>query len=243
MTEDREPTPEEVEANVAKATAEAAKFIAEAKVAEAEAAKAWADAKASQLALVKKEAEAEKAQRAYELELAADEHHHVYQYTGDVNQAAVDKCKNQLTAWHRADPGQPMEVVFFSPGGLVFPGFDLYDRITELRADGADITTGARGYAASMGGILLQAGTTRWCGPRARIMIHRVKSGAIGSTFELEDEVAFCKSIEKTILEIFVDRSEGKLTAARIKNRWKRQDWWINAQEALEYGLVDEIRG
>ena len=94
--------------------------------------------------------------------------------------------------------------------------------------------------AASMAGILLQAGDTRWVGHQAWVMIHRAAFGAFGKTYEVEDEVEFVKRIEERILEIFTTRS--KLTKQKIKRNWDRKDWWISADEALEAHLVDEVR-
>jgi ATP-dependent protease ClpP protease subunit len=94
--------------------------------------------------------------------------------------------------------------------------------------------------AASMAGILLQAGDTRWVGQQAWLMIHRAAFGAYGKTFEIEDEVKFVKRIEERILDIFTSRSE--LTRNKIKRNWERKDWWISSEEAIELKLVDEIR-
>ena len=94
--------------------------------------------------------------------------------------------------------------------------------------------------AASMAGILLQAGDVRWIGHQAWLMIHRAAFGAIGKTYEIEDEVKLVKRIEGRILDIFTSRS--KLTRHKIVRNWDRKDWWIDADEALEMGLVDEVR-
>ena len=72
-------------------------------------------------------------------------------------------------------------------------------------------------------------------------MIHRAAFGAIGKTYEVEDEVKLVKRIEDRIVEIFTKRS--KLTKMKIKRNWDRKDWWIDADESLSAGLVDEVRG
>ena len=133
-----------------------------------------------------------------------------------------------------------MEIIFSSPGGSIIDGFELFDHIQQLRNDGHHITTGTLGMAASMAGILLQAGDTRWVGQQAWVMIHRAAFGAWGKTFEIEDEVKFVKRMEERILDIFTSRS--KLSRNKIKRNWDRKDWWISAEEAITLGLVDEIR-
>lgn len=117
---------------------------------------------------------------------------------------------------------------------------ELFDFIQHLRNKGHHITTGTLGMAASMAGILLQSGDTRWVGHQAWLMIHRAAFGAYGKTFEVEDEVKLVKRMEERILDIFTTRS--KLTANKIKRNWDRKDWWISADEALQAGLVDEVR-
>ena len=148
---------------------------------------------------------------------------------------------NKLTQWARRHPGCDIEIVFSSGGGSIIDGFVLFDFIQELRSRGHYVTTGSLGMAASMAGILLQAGDHRWIGHQAWLMIHRAAFGAIGKTFEIEDEVAWIKRIEARILDIFEKRST--LTKVKIKRNWDRKDWWISSDEALELGLVDEIRG
>ena len=91
-----------------------------------------------------------------------------------------------------------------------------------------------------MAGILLQAGEVRWIGHQAWMMIHRAAFGAIGKTYEVEDEVKLVKRIEERCLDIFVSRSN--LSKIKIKRNWDRKDWWIDADECLAMGLVDEIR-
>jgi len=146
----------------------------------------------------------------------------------------------RLTEWSRLDPKCDIEIIFSSPGGSIIDGFELFDHIQHLRNKGHHVTTGTLGMAASMAGILLQAGDTRWVGHQAWIMIHRAAFGAYGKTYEVEDEVEFVKRIEERILDIFTSRT--KLTKQKIKRNWDRKDWWISADEAIELHLVDEIR-
>ena len=146
----------------------------------------------------------------------------------------------KLTEWSRLDPKCGIEIVFASPGGEIIAGFELFDFIQSLRNKGHKITTGSLGYAASMAGILLQAGDIRWIGHQSWMMIHRAAFGAYGKTYEIEDEVEFVKRIEERILDIFTTRS--KLTKQKVKRNWDRKDWWISADECSELQLVDEVR-
>ena len=147
---------------------------------------------------------------------------------------------SKLTQWHRKDPECAIEVIFSSPGGSIIDGFELFDFLQDLRAQGHHITTGSLGMAASMAGVLLQAGDSRWIGHQSWMMIHRAAFGAIGKTYEIEDEVELVKRIEDRILDIFSSRS--KLSQSQLRKNWDRKDWWIDADECLVLGLVDEIR-
>lgn len=171
---------------------------------------------------------------------AVDDENFLYRFGNEVSSQSVTKCISKLTEWHRIFPKSDIEIIFSSPGGSIIDGFELFDFIQYLRNEGHKVSTGTLGYAASMAGILLQAGDTRWIGQQAWLMIHRAAFGAYGKTFEIEDEVKFVKRIEERILDIFICRS--KLTKNKIKRNWERKDWWISAEEALELELVDEIR-
>ena len=231
-------SPEELDkftAEAERARAEARKFGLEGDLAAAQAAQAQLETRTSLLKVEKEERERREAD-------ASDVHHHVYRFTGGVDQNSVDKAITKLTEWHRlADAPTPMEVVFFSPGGAVIPGFALFDHLRWLSAEGHKITTGCTGMAASMGGILMQAGDHRWMSGEAWYMIHRAAFGAAGKTFEIEDEVEWVKRIEARIINIFTARSN--LTTQKVRRNWDRKDWWIDSNQALEFGLVDEIRG
>jgi ATP-dependent Clp endopeptidase proteolytic subunit ClpP len=184
--------------------------------------------------------EYEKSLNARNKESYTDEENNVYRFSKDVCHHSVQSCMAKLTEWHRADSKCGIEIVFSSPGGSIIDGFELFDFIQELRQKGHRITTGSLGMAASMAGILLQAGDVRWIGHQAWLMIHRAAFGAIGKTYEVEDEVRLVKRIEERILDIFTSRSE--LSKMKIQRNWDRKDWWIDADEAVVLGLVDEVR-
>ena len=230
----RDKSQEEVAADILVRVAEAKKHEAEILKIEAEARKILAEAG-------KAEIEYQKAYVSRQKELTTDEENHLYRFSKDVSSHSVEACMSKLTQWHRLDPKCDMEIVFSSPGGSIIDGFELFDFIQELRGKGHEMTTGSLGMAASMAGILLMAGDVRWMGHQAWVMIHRAAFGAIGKTFEIEDEVKYVKRIEERCLGIFTSRS--KLTKQKIKRNWDRKDWWIDADECLAMGLVDEIRG
>lgn len=216
-------------------SAEAEKFKAEAEAAKAVARKEEALAEQEEIKL-------RSAQRTELKVLAGDEHHHRYVFDKQFNLESVKACMDKLSEWSRLDPDCHVELVIYSPGGSVHAGMALFDRILELRRAGMTIDTHALGYAASMGGILLQAGDKRIMGRESYILIHEVQAGAIGTMGELEDEIDFLKMIQRRILHIFADRAEGKISLATLQRRWRRKNWWIDSDECLKLGIVDEVR-
>lgn len=220
-----------VRARAAQANAEAVKSQAEAREASAKAAKA--------------EIELEREQEKRRDELAANEHHRVYVFDSEVNDSSVKRCIDQLVTWHRQDPECEIEIQVNSPGGAIFAGFALIDFIRGLREQGHKITMVTYGMAASMGGVLLQAADVRVMGANAFLLIHEGSMGAIGDFGDVEDRVELMGQMHERILTLFEERARPinpKTTKTFIKNRWKRKDWWITADDAKKLGFVDEVR-
>ena len=221
------------EARAAAVLAERDFFVAQAKKESNLAKKEGLNAKAAEFVLQR---ETEKRKK----ELAADDKHHLYRFIGGVDSASCKKCIDQLEFWHRTEPGCDLEIEFFSPGGGVIPGMALFDRILQLRKQGHHVVTTAAGYAASMGGILLQAGDHRVMHQESYLLLHEISAFAAGKLPEMEDEVEFMKKIEKRVLAIFSARSN--LSPNQLRVRMKRKDWWIDSDEAMKHKLVDEVR-
>lgn len=193
----------------------------------------------------------EAAQRNEQFIKSGNHYHHEFDFIDGVDEESVGHCAAQLTAWHRLDETCPMTIKINSPGGYVIDGMHLFDEISSysLREwDTRDIPKGThkttmivRGYAASMGGILLQAADHRICGPESAILIHEISSFASGKIGELKDSVKYYEKTCDRVVDIFVRRSGGKITKAKFKRLWDRQDWWLTSEEALEHGFIDEI--
>ena len=242
MSEENNETrsPEEVTADLAIKQAKAKNYEAETANTEALARKNIAEAEQAEIELKKAKLDFDQKLKQRDKAEAIDEENYLYRFSTEVSSASVKSCMTKLTEWHRINPKCDIEIIFSSPGGSIIDGFELFDHIQCLRNDGHHVTTGTLGMAASMAGILLQAGDTRWIGHQAWMMIHRAAFGAYGKTFEVEDEVKLVKRMEERILDIFTTRS--KLTVQKIKRNWDRKDWWISADEAKQLCLIDEIR-
>jgi ATP-dependent Clp endopeptidase proteolytic subunit ClpP len=173
--------------------------------------------------------------------LAAANVNQVFNYFGEVNSSRVETIMNDLGLWSRARPGSPLTVVFNSPGGLVQDGLALYDFLLHLRQQGHHLTTIAMGRAASMGGVLLQAGDRRVISPNAFILIHEVSAGTNGTVSEMEDSVNFFKRLQSKTVKILAHRAD--ITEMQLRRRWKKTDWWLDADEAIALKFADFILG
>lgn len=228
-------------------TAEDVKFLAEAEEATAAAAKylqererAEAETRLARAAADQAEISVQREIHRRSVELAGDEHHLFYPFMGEVSFKSVDACIDQLTVWMRTRPGEPIEIQFNSPGGSIIDGLALWDFIQTVKSQGHRVTTSAIGYAASMAGILLQAGDERVMGGEAWLMIHEASFGAMGKTYEVEDRVEWIKMVQERILRIFASRSN--MDVEEIRDKWSRRDWWLDSDSALELGFIDAIR-
>lgn len=217
------------------------KLSAEAKLREAEAKKAEAILRSTEIDLFKKEVE-------HERTLAGDFFHRKFYFDSDVNEKSAGFCMDQLDQWDRmaVEPIE-IEIVITSPGGGVVSGMALFDHIMQLRRKGHTINTSALGMAASMGGILLQAGETRTMSAESWLLIHQVSAGMMGSYGELSDRIKWLEMTQERILDIFATRAANSaaakpITRKQLEKNWERTDWWISSDEALKLGLIDQIR-
>ena len=229
----------------AKLAAEIEKLPAEAEAARAEAALAFAETREAAAKAEKAELELNAVREKEQARQRSDYHCRLYQFDGQVDSGSVAKCMATLREWDRLDPTCPIEIIFNSPGGAVIHGMALFDLITRLSQRGGGrhhVTTGAQGYAASMGGILLQAGDVRWIGRQSYLMIHEISAGTGGKIGEMKDDVKFYDAICDRVVTIFVERAGGKITRKKFIDSWTRSDWWLLSDEALKLGFVDEVR-
>jgi ATP-dependent Clp protease protease subunit len=125
-----------------------------------------------------------------------------------------------------------------SPGGSITAGMAIYDTMQFVPND---IVTVGIGIAASMGQLLLTAGTKgkRYITPNARVLLHQPHGGFGGTASDIQTQAQLILDMKKRLAEITAAQT-GK-TVAQINSDGDR-DRWFNAQEALEYGFVDHIR-
>jgi ATP-dependent Clp protease, protease subunit len=143
----------------------------------------------------------------------------------------------QLLYLQMQDPGKDINIYINSPGGSVTAGLAMYDTMQLVTCD---ISTYCMGIAASMGSVLLTAGTKgkRFCLPNSHVMIHQVSGGAQGTASDVERTVEFMYSLKRRLNGILASHT-GK-TVEQIEKDSDR-DNYMTAQQSADYGLVDRV--
>lgn len=143
----------------------------------------------------------------------------------------------QMLFLQMEDPKRDINLYINSPGGSVTAGLAVYDTMQFVTCD---VATYCVGVAASMGAVLLTAGTKgkRYALPNSDIMIHQVSGGAQGTASDVERTVEYMFRLKKRLIKIMAHHT-GK-SEDRIKEDSDR-DYWITAEQAKDYGLVDEV--
>ena len=151
-------------------------------------------------------------------------------YTANVIQA-------QLLYLDSSDPGKDISIYLNTPGGSVYAGLGIYDTMQFISSDVATICTG---IAASMGAVLMVAGAEgkRSALKHSRIMIHQPMGGAQGQASDIEITAREIQKLKKELYTIIADHSHNPFE--RIEKDSDR-DYWMTADEALEYGMIDKI--
>jgi ATP-dependent Clp protease protease subunit len=143
----------------------------------------------------------------------------------------------QLLFLESADPSKDIQIYFNTPGGSVHAGLGIYDTMQIISPDIATICTG---MAASMGAVLLTAGTKgkRSALKHSRVMIHQPMGGASGQATDIEITAREIMKLKKELYDIIAVHS-GK-TYDQVEKDADR-DYWMTSTEAKEYGMIDEV--
>jgi ATP-dependent Clp protease, protease subunit len=155
---------------------------------------------------------------------------------GPIEDTVADTLVAQLMALD-ADSDKDITLYINSPGGLVSGMFAIYDVIHLMRAK---VNTVCVGMAASAAAFLLATPTgTRAATPNARIMFHQPLGGARGQAVDIQIQAQQIVFLRERLNEILAERTGQPLE--RIQKDTDR-DFWLSAQDAVEYGAIDEVR-
>jgi len=157
--------------------------------------------------------------------------------SGEINDAVASSIVAQLLFLEAEDPDKDIYLYINSPGGVITSGFSIYDTMNYIKPD---IVTICIGQAASMGAFLLACGTDgkRYALPSSRIMIHQPLGGARGQATDIEIQAKEILRLKKYLNKILAERT-GKTVRAIEKDT--ERDFFMSADEAKEYGLIDEV--
>ncbi len=155
----------------------------------------------------------------------------------EIDDSVANAVVAQMLFLESEDPDKDIQIYINSPGGSVTAGLAIYDTMQFVKND---IVTYCIGQAASMGALLLTAGTKgkRFSLPNSRIMIHQPSGGARGQATEIEIAYKEIQRMKDMLNEILAKHSGQKL--AKVAKDVDR-DYFMSAQEALDYGLIDKV--
>ena len=143
----------------------------------------------------------------------------------------------QLLFLETSDPGKDIQIYFNSPGGSVYAGLGIYDTMQYISCD---VATTCTGLAASMSAVLLTAGTKgkRSALRHSRIMIHQPLGGAQGQASDIEITAREIQKLKKELFTIIADHSGNPYKKVEKDSD---RDYWMTAQEAMDYGMIDKV--
>jgi ATP-dependent Clp protease protease subunit len=154
-----------------------------------------------------------------------------------INDQVANIVQAQLLFLESSDSQKDIQIYLNSPGGSVYAGLGIYDTMQLVSPDVATICTG---MAASMGAVLLCAGADgkRSALKHSRVMIHQPMSGAQGQASDMEIAVKEVLKMKEELYRIIANHSKQKFE--KVEDDSDR-DYWMNATEAKEYGMIDEV--
>ncbi len=155
----------------------------------------------------------------------------------EVNETTASLVVAQLLFLESEDPGKDISLYINSPGGMVTAGMAIYDTMQYIKCD---VSTICIGMAASMGAFLLAGGAKgkRFALPNAEIMIHQPSGGAKGQATEIQIAAENILKTKKKLNEMLAANTGKPYDVVAADTE---RDYYMSAQEALDYGLIDSI--
>lgn len=155
----------------------------------------------------------------------------------EIDAYTANTLQAQLLYLDSVDPGKDISIYLNSPGGSVYAGLGIYDTMQFVTSDVATICTG---MAASMAAVLLVAGAEgkRSALTHSRVMIHQPMGGAQGQASDIEITAREIQKLKKELYTIIADHSHTDFDKVWADSD---RDYWMTAQEAKEYGMVDQV--
>lgn len=155
----------------------------------------------------------------------------------EINEHTANVVVAQLLHLANEDPDKDISLYINSPGGSVYDGLAIFDTMNFIKPD---VATYGVGLQASFGAVLLASGAKgkRHLLPNSRVMMHQPHGGSQGQITDQEITLREGIRLKELLIDIMVKNTGQK--RAKVKADMER-DYWLNAQEALDYGIVDHI--
>jgi ATP-dependent Clp protease protease subunit len=155
----------------------------------------------------------------------------------EIDDYTANTLQAQLLFLDSADPGKDISIYVNSPGGSVHAGLGIYDTMQFISSDVATICTG---MAASMAAVLLVAGKEgkRSALKHSRVMIHQPMGGAQGQASDIEITAREIQKLKKELYTIIAEHSHTDFDKVWADSD---RDYWMTAEEAKEYGMIDRV--
>lgn len=154
-----------------------------------------------------------------------------------IDDYAANVIQAQLLYLDSSDPGKDISIYINSPGGSVYAGLGIYDTMQYIDSN---ISTICTGMAASMAAVLLVSGEQgkRFALKHSRVMIHQPMGGAQGQASDIEITAREIQKLKKELYTIIAEHSGND-----YEKVWQDsdRDYWMTAQEACEYGMIDKV--
>ncbi len=156
---------------------------------------------------------------------------------GPINDVTADLVVAQMLFLESQDPEKDINLYVNSPGGSVTAGLAIYDTMQYIKPD---VQTICMGQAASMGAMLLAAGTSgkRYALPSSRILIHQPWGGVQGQATDIGIQAREIVRLKKMIIQYFAQHT-GK--SEEVISHDLERDYFMGAEESVEYGIVDQV--
>jgi ATP-dependent Clp protease protease subunit len=157
--------------------------------------------------------------------------------SGEVNDAVASTVVAQLLFLEAEDPDKDIFLYINSPGGVITSGMSMYDTMNYIKPD---VCTICIGQAASMGAFLLSSGAKgkRYALPHARVMIHQPLGGAQGQATDIQIQAKEILRMKNELNQILAEQTGQPLDKLEADTE---RDFFMSAQEAKEYGLIDKV--
>ncbi len=163
--------------------------------------------------------------------------HNLIFLTGEIDDEVAENVISQLLYLESMDTKDDIRILINSPGGLVTAGFAIYDA---MQCISCNISTICIGQAASMAAVLLAAGNVgkRLASPEARMMIHQPLGGAEGQASDVQIRAKEIVRVKRHLNQILVNHTGQSM---EVIERDTDRDFFLNAEESVDYGLIDRI--